>query len=362
MAQVIGANTVVVESLMSASIADCAAIATKLGMRPSAFMRSVLQAPSSIVSGLTQDKAEYYKSTLANIGLDVTLRKDPIKDEEIHLFDVSIYVQEMSQIYDISLQLGVFLGIPVEQIVKMLSSPSGVIIGEVSSSTIDVITKKLASFSVDIVASNKSTSLYNIYIPKSSPLILSQVEQATSRHFETFSVDGGGFIEGLDYESAQKCWERLRTLPGIIVINQDFLRWDINLCSIPRDEIDLSSLSQVTKIPLEFCEKVIANAPLIVCEAVRNDDVLKIVNELSSLGLDITADLLSFKHFVVRIDGEIHTGRAAETLKTLIKDFKFTGNRLPYTLPAKFNHFNARHMCAELSANGVEAIMEVANG
>ena len=162
MAQVTGANTVVVESLMSASIADCAAIATKLGMRPSAFMRSVLQAPSTIVSGLTQDKAEYYKSTLANIGLDVTLRNDPIKDAEIHLFDVSIYVQEMSQIYDISLQLGVFLGIPVEQIVKMLSSPSGVIIGEVSSSTIDVITKKLASFSVDIVASNKSTSLYNI--------------------------------------------------------------------------------------------------------------------------------------------------------------------------------------------------------
>ena len=348
---------VVVDSIGTSNAANCIAFAVKHNLNPNEFIRQVFKSPSIIKSGLDKRTADELVKQLEFFGIRSRINDAVSNPELVNLYDLSVHIQDMADLDKTCLILSSILGADPDQILKMISAPGGLVLGEVSENNILDIQAQLENCAVELLWRNKETSKYDVFVSANNQALLKQIELAIGLALDPMP-DGGGFIRGLEFDKAQIIWNKLRAVAGTVIINQAFLRWDVILTNASQSEFDKVAFCELTGIPKNYVEAILQNTPIIVADAVQNDICDDLIEGLTHAGCDVSAELISFKSFKIRIENGNNPAQTTRTLNALGLDVDLVASQLPQCLPMNFSYFDGRRLCATLKSNGINAEME----
>lgn len=348
--------SIILSSIGDATPKNCQSIAETLGVNSDKFLRDVFQAPKIFLDNVPSADAQKTVEFLQAAGLEVNLSDEAI-DETCALFDVAIFLRDISKFREVAGLVASFVGSSKETAAEMLATPPGLILGEVSAATVARLRARLASLDVDVQSASKSTATYMLSADFDDPGILKQIAEVLGQ-----DVPARKLFRDVGFEPAQKIWHQFGRTEKLRLVNQAFERWEISLLSCRRVNNPAAELARITDIPAEICAQIPDHVPLAIDESVSGEDVDIRMQRFTDLGFDVRADLSTFRNFHLRIDSvcDLSATRSALDevgLSMLARDLKTSGLQIdvPFPLP----DVKARYLRHLLGEAGCETSLEI---
>lgn len=343
-----GELRLVISSIGTATPRTLGVVANGLSISTHQLADAVYRAPAIIAKDLSQDLADGLADLLAKLGYEVKILgpEDNFSRPKERL-DISVYVEDASNVTAVAEQLTKFLGVPHDQVMSLLCAPLGVVIGAVTQPTVDALSERLKGLA-DVRGSDADAARYTLFlegIPDEH-----KRRQAILKDLEPFGVTElgiGVLAENLERKEALKIWTRHAGSGALRVINEDFLRFDMNLQSAPEHltPTQYAEIVQITAIPEQHVKAVLAHAPVTLLEALPRDEMSRIEDKLTQLGLSIEADMISFLHMGIQINSAPNQEKLSKLLSELGLEFDQKAlPKTPFILPYAMPDLKARIM------------------
>ena len=234
---------VVVESIGSARPALAGLLASQLGLPANQVANALYKAPSVLLEALPQEQACGLANILQQAGLAVRVEpNDMPRPAAAVTFDIALYVTDVADLPACCERLARFLGCLPAAVLGLLSSPPGVIIGDVSAATCAALKQQLEGLAAELVCSRRDQARYQLLIERDPGPPLDSLLHDLRQLGLTPDPHTGQPQGTLDHTSAQQLWRRHQAGGGLRLLDTAFLRYDLSL-----DAVDAGS--QTDRLP-----------------------------------------------------------------------------------------------------------------
>lgn len=361
-----GDYRLVVCSIGQATPASAKSIALGLGVSVQSVLNALYRAPSILVDRVTFDIAEQMQSLLASLGYETRIDAcdQPLAPADEY-FDIAAYLTD-AQAYDRILdELARFLGTRAADASHLLTTPPGVILGNVSQATLTALRERLGD-GIELIASNPNTARYSVFLTVDSPEQAQRTGLELRRRGYQPIADQGCVLIDLDKPQADTLWSAFQKANTLRVINQDFLRYDLVLTEPGQGATAeaCAALEEQAGIPGHIIPKLFANTPITLIEALPHPQLQSTLLALTRAGLTVRADLISFMPLGLKITHTRAPRQLQHTLQSLglLDSTHNTLPALPFQLPYALPELQARVVRSALQASGTKAeLVELAS-
>ena len=318
-------------------------------------MEALYRAPSVLVDGLSRDIGDQMLKLLSDLGCVVTLDPNsaaPIK--EAQLFDVALHVSDVARFGDISSALAAFLGTSAEEAGRLLSTPPCIVLGKVSSATIDAMATRLGE-GVDLIASDADAALYDVFLASCDASVRARLFDDLRRRGLQPLAEDGRILAGLRKQEADALWSTHQRIKELRVVNRDFLRFDLVMTGGDFSDAAEEALIHVAGIPQAIVPRLFDGQDITVMHAVDHNALPDALERLTAAGLTIRADLVTFLHLGLEITKAPRARDTVETLRAIgVEATEAVLRRLPYRLPYHMPELQARMVREMLERSGAQ--------
>lgn len=351
---------IVIKSVGTATPSSAASVAAGLGVPASQVIEAFYRAPTILIRRITLEISQQMSDLLTGLGYEIEVQDDNAPPPpDAPLYDVSVYITEPPRYTAIISALSKFLGTDAAHAATLLSTPPGIVLGEVSEATIKALKQRLG-IGVDIIASDPKAARYDLFLGECHARTQHVIAEDLKKQGHDPLGETGCLARNLVYKDAQAIWARHQKTGGLRVINQDFLRFDVMLLGRDPDADEESYkavVEDIAGIPADLIPHIFDNLPVTILEAVRNADLAQYMDRLAQAGLLMRADLITFMNLGL----EIVAAKAPRRLRRLLCDLGLlesseTLPALPYKLPYAFPELQARLLRASLTTHGVQSV------
>lgn len=350
------AYRIVFQSIGSASPGNAAAIAIGLGVSVGSVMEALYRAPSVLVDGLSHEVGTQMQTLLSELGCKVMLEAHdaPLPDDP-RLFDVALHIEDTARYSAIATALAVFLGTTPDEAARLISTPPGVILGKVSDATITALRDRLGE-GASLIASEPDAALYDIFLAPCDRSVTARLLGDLRRRGWQPLAETGCLLAGLTRSEADTLWSAHQRITELRVVNREFLRFDLVLTGGLPSPASTRALIEVAGIPAHIVPRLFEETDITVMEALPNKAMTSAMERLTSAGLEIRADLITFLHLGVEITDAPQPRAISQALNAMgIETSETQLRRLPYRLPYHMPELQARMLRDTLECSGARA-------
>lgn len=155
---------VIVLSIGRASPAVCQRIAPVLALPAAAIARLLYQAPAVLLTQISRQQGCEICRALEEVGLAVELVAEPLAAmAPPALFDIAVHIREPADFVDVAARLAEFLGCPPADAERLLETPPGMVLGDVSAASVEALVQRLAGMGACVVRAERKSSVYDLF-------------------------------------------------------------------------------------------------------------------------------------------------------------------------------------------------------
>ena len=360
MTRMAGGYAIVVRSIGRASPAVCQQIGAVLSLPAAAIIKRIYQAPAVLMEGLNYDDGCKIRHVLDEAGLVVDLEPEPVDiGPAAALFDVAVHIQDIEEFTEVQARLAEFLGCQPEEAERLLETPPGVVLGDVSEATVQALAQRLDGLSTNVAHADKQQSLYDLFLLEADRAVRSAMLRDLRTSGETCDNSAHAVIHrGLSYDAAAAIWRRYQSTGSFRVINQAFEQWDIVLDGSDGSIASLDALSLAAGIPREVCPKLMGHLPLVVEESVSNAALQKRLQIYANGRLDVRAVLTTLRPVKLTIINAPAKPSLDPFRKSRIDNENHGLHSYPFVWPDLLYDLQARRLKQRLGAAGYEVELQ----
>jgi hypothetical protein len=350
-----GGYSIVVRSIGRASPAVCQQIGAVLSLPAATIIKRIYQAPAVLMEGLGHDDGRKIRDVLDEAGLVVDLEPEPVGLGPAALFDVAVHIRNIEAFTAVGARLAEFLGCQPEEAERLLETPPGVVLGDVSEATIQALTRRLDGLGTNVVAADKQQSAYDLFLLEADRAARSAMLRDLRASGEACDDSAHAVIlRGLSYDAAAAIWRRHQSAGSLRVINQAFEQWDIVLDGSDGSDAGLDALSVTAGIPREVCAKLIGHLPLVIEESVSNAALQERLQMYANSRLDVRAVLTTLRAVKLTIINGPANPSLDPFRKSRIDKENHGLHSYPFVWPDLLYDLQARRLQQRLGAAGYE--------
>lgn len=225
---------VVVTGVGSASPRAAAALSQALGLPVETVVDAIYRAPARLVGALPRADAERLAGIVAGLGLEVAALPAAEVPPRAAPIDVAAELLDPGAADAVADALGRFLGMTPADALATLLVPPGIVLGNVSPATLQALAARLPAGAVRLTGSEPLTARYALFAcglsAREADLVRPHLPEGGA-----IGPDGTATLFDIDRATADALWRRLRAPDRLRIVNQDFLRFGIDLVAAPAD-------------------------------------------------------------------------------------------------------------------------------
>lgn len=356
-----GPHRLVVRSIGAAGIGLVRSLRRVLPFSEAEVAALLLQAPSTLLTGLDRAKAEALAGFLTENGLDCAATEGdaPIEDGAGD-HEIALTVVDPARLAAVVLEVVRLLGVDVHTARGLVCGAPAVLLGGVSLATVNALRARFEPLGAALDASHAASARFDIYLGECAPALR---DRALAR-LAAFGETGDGAVLGLDHNTAARAFAALRALDvPARVINRDFARYDVRLQAATDTPALRTHLEERARMPAAVIPKVLARLPIVVHGGLRHAETMTALAELAAAGAHATAEPIAFQRFALTL-GEVREPRALVPLLCAIGGLEEAAavgalHRRPARVPGPLTPTQARWLQHDLRRAGVEARLEL---
>ena len=292
---------IVIRDVGSAVPRAASIMAELFGLPIEAVVAAVYRAPARLVAGLEPQLARKLVSCLTDLGLslDIVPQGDPIAPTPT--LDLAAEIDDPALVDAATAVIAEFLAIPTDDALDLLTTPPGIILGNVSRATIDALERRLPAGALILSMADPTKSLYALFAGDLAPADRAAVEAVLDA---PSAAAGDGLVAlGLTHSDANRLWRRLAGVPGVRLVNQAFLRFEMVLTEVADpNAATAQALEALAGIPAEAFADLVELLPVVVEDGIPHEGVEARLLDYAAHGMTVTARLANFARQVLVVD------------------------------------------------------------
>jgi hypothetical protein len=345
---------ITVLSIGTASLRTAAAVAQGLGVPTEVAVQAIYRAPATLVRNVELTLARRLCALLSEAGLVVATSPAGTAVEQGPLLDVAAYFTDPCAIPATAAALNRLAGIDESAALAMLLTPPGVILGGVSTATVEALRKALPP-GVELATSATATARFQLLLADAPAIVERGVMTELAAHGITPLAPSGIVAADLDHATAQAIWQRFSRTGAVQMVNQDFLRFAIVIDAPTRwTPAQAETLATRAGVPAEALPALAGAGAVTLETGMTMAAAADALATYAAAGLEPRADLTTFRHYRLEIAGA--ADRAAVIAQLLAQGLAAPA-RLPWLTPEALPETRARLVRALVEAVGAEAYL-----
>lgn len=341
---------VVLRSPGQVDMAGISALASALKQPVGLVSKRVYQAPSVLMRDINPQHQTELAKQCAALGLDFEFKPNDVqlpKDER--RYDVAVHIDSADHIPMATEELARLLGVTPEKAFRLLATPPGLIIGDVSLAAADALARRFGQGCV-VSASVSGDGPFDLFLPKDA-----RIDQALD---ERCRGQRGLVMLGLDTDQAKDVFSRLPK-GSARLIPRSLLRFDLLL--VPQN--DISDTAKRWMIDMAGCIEddiplLLAHAPVALREGVDYVEATKAGADAAQSGLKTVIEAYGFLRSHITVT-------EAPDRAALIDILGAAGLDVPPSFPARIAEnlpdLDARWLAYQLEMIGASFLFEEAD-
>ena len=319
-------------------------IATGFNVEPEEAVRCIYRAPSVLVEDVEAPVAAELVKLLNRVGLEV--ESQPMTEKPrppARLYDVGVYVGDERRAVEAADVIGEFMGASRDNVLDILRTPPGVVLGNVSEATVAALAERLEGVA-ELTHARAEDSTFSIIMATEDGVLKNRVLQDIERHGIELLGNEGLIAREIDNRTIRDVWQRHGPSGAIVVVNEAFLRFNIVLLDVDDDTTAASAaLQRHAGIPAELVDRVIESRPITLNSAVLQADVGPILQAYAEAGIVGQADMITFQQEVLQVTECADAAVLAKMLEHMgLESPRGSGTNLPFVIPAALGELDAR--------------------
>ncbi|HZF51549.1 MAG TPA: hypothetical protein VE093_22995 [Polyangiaceae bacterium] len=356
----------VVRSIGSASFSIVAALRQISPLSEQVLAERLFRAPSELFTDVPRDTAEKAAEVLRKAGLevDVLAEGDAFTPGE-GVFDVALLLSDFSRMPEVAREVIRLLGVDARTARQMLCASPTILVGAVSSATVEAIRRRFAPLGVDLAVSRPAESTFDVLIGDCAPTVRARLLATLEGAGVPMAQLAGDHAPeelivaaGLKKSAAEQIWDQFgRKNPALRILDRAFERYDIRLDACPRSAA--AGLVALTGMPEKVAQKVLDRLPVVIQQNLTYDQARESLDRLATLGAKATLELQTLQAFSVIIEAVPDRQKAAQRVRALLDLTEEQADALVRSPPAQIEGpltlTHARWLQAELKTVGATA-------
>lgn len=354
------AHRVVVTSVGIAVPASAVSVARGLGIPVARVVKAFYRAPAILVDNISQQIAEDMARLLEGLGYQAKAEDQLLPfDVSRPLLDVAVYIEDTSRYTEIISATSKFIGVNNDEAARLISTPPGIVLGSVSSATVEALEDRLGG-GVSVIASDPVQAIYDLYLVDCEELVAQRIITDLKHKGHNLVAKKGCLLAGLSQQEAKQIWQQYEKLGVLCVINRDFMRFDIVLQG-PKGQnpssVQIKALNSIVGIPADLICDVFTALPITLIEGMPYADIKTCLEKLAESGLEVRSDMITFLQLGLRII----SSNEGKDLGNALTDMGILKNgemlpSFPYQLPYHLPELQARLLRDTLIASGANTV------
>lgn len=370
-----GAWRVVIRDIGSAGAAALHGLSSAVDLPRAEAVRRCLQAPSTLVDGLSAERARAVVGVLGEMGLNAAAEPAESGFEEgVGDREVALVINDFRRCRELLQAVIALTGQAPQQAIATLRQTPCVLLGQLSAASVAALRERFAACGASLDQSQSERARYDLLLQTESAAAAADFERfaRTAGQLPLRSQAGGRHslvATDLQPDAARELWREAgeRRLDCQIV-NQDFQRFDIRLQAAPAAQHAALAelLERECAIPASKFPRLVGHLPLVVARQRSRAHCLALLAALQALGVAAEAEMTASLRFDLQIRS---LGDAAQRCRQLLVDLGALPagcddaglrRRLPGgsgLLRGPFSYNQAHWLLAELKAAGASAAL-----
>jgi len=348
-------KSLVITSIGTAGPNDAASVALGLGVSVPHVISAFYRAPTTLVDRLPDATATAVAELLASLGCEVEIvPSDSPPPELAQLLDVAVHITDEARFEPVAAAAATFLGCPEEEARRLLLATPPVLLGQVSSATVEALRHRLGE-GVSVLSSDPALAGYDVLLGE-CPAVHRARLLADLRAMGFDPDTGPWVLRGLTKDQADAIWARHRRTPSLQVTNQNFYRYEVVLNGGEADATTTAALTS-TGVPVDVVPRLFNALPVIVADELSERAAKDLIAKLTQVGLEVHAELTTFLQLGVRVNAWTSPTKVRATLRAA--GLKDPPDAIPFVL-GPWPELTARLVRNMLVSAGTDA--ELADG
>lgn len=261
----------VVRSIGSASFSIIAALRQISARSEQELAERLFRAPSELFAGMPRETADKAAEVLRKAGLEV----DVLAEGEAFTpgegaFDIALLPGDYARMTEVARELTRLVGVDAKTARQMLCASPTILVGTVSSATVEAVRRRFAPLGVELLVSQPSASIFDVVVGDCAPMVRARLLATLESAGVAASLPAGEgapeahiIAAGLDKAAATHVWEQFgRKNPALRILDRAFERFDIRLDACPRAAVP--GLVALAGMPEKVALKVIERLPVVI--------------------------------------------------------------------------------------------------
>ena len=341
-------KTILIQSIGTAKPGITKILADAFEVNHQLLTQMIYNAPSVFLHNIDNETAQKAETLLSELGLEVSLQNadEPIPSQSEKI-DIALYIQNPVKIQEIAQQLADFIGVNEKEAFGLLIQDPAIVLGGVSRNTALALEKRIDA---EVMISNPREATYTILVKDFTPTFINE--------FRLLCQNAGlslldNRLTGLTHSQAQKLFVKVQDTQKIKLVNEDFIRYKINLNTIDvSNEDSVRFLNEQIGMPVDLINQLANHLPLQIEESIARckvADYLKLTNEV---GLDCVAVAVPVEQYLLNIENIAHKKQVERTLDMFFKKVEITDTK--WQTPHKLDSVLNRLLSQQLEALGCD--------
>lgn len=330
-------------------MAGISALASALGKPVGIVSKAIYQAPSVLMRGVDPQHRSELEKLCTTLGLDIDFQPSNVElPPDNARYDVAVHVEDAACIPAATEILARILGVAPDKAFRLLATPPGLIIGDVSIASADALARRFGR-GCSVSASVSGEGPFDLFLPEDARI---------DRALDARCGGARGLIMlGLDKDEAREIFSRLPK-GSARLIPRALLRFDLLL----KRQDDLTPAARSWLIETAGCVEadlplMLAHAPVVLIEA--TDYVSAATAQAAAAGAGLETEVEA--HGFLRSHITVTEASDLATLKQTLDD---AGLAMPARLPGRIAEnlpdLDARWLAHKLEQAGASFLFEEA--
>lgn len=320
-----GQSRVVVRSIGTSGVALVRSLRQVMMLAEPDIAALLLQAPSTLMTGMEHGTAESVAALLRDTGLDCAVL-EPDSDaslawsEGVGDHEVALHIHDFSHMPAIVLEIMHLLGVDAHTAHKIACAVPAPLLGGVSAATVAALRVRFAPLGAEIDASRPEQTCFDLFMAP-SPAALHDRIGARLRMIAGEGAESlltGGVLSGIEREVAVRILHELRPLSiPLRVVNRDFARYAVMLRQASDSPALRACLARSCGMPPAVVPQVLANLPMVLHHHLPHAETEAILAELVELGAVAVAEPTALQRFALELDAVRDPAMVAPLLRDI---------------------------------------------
>lgn len=254
---------------------------------------ALYRAPARLLADMPGPDAARLAEIIGTLGVEVEVIPAGQAPQRQPTMDLAGELLDPAQAMEVGQVLGRFLGTSPEQALELLLTPPGVLLGSVTEATVRALEAALPAGAARLTASRPDEARFALFASELSHLQIGILRP----HLPPEAVPapgGNATIFDLARGEADSLWRRLKAPETVQVVNQDFLRFSLDLTAAPED--GAKTLCALAGVPVEDYALLREALPATMETGVAFGQVSARMTAYAAAGFTVRAEMETFAH------------------------------------------------------------------